>query len=114
MKNLNFKEENPPLNMIPERCCCPLECKILEELARLNSVIREAHADEMGTIEWLDSYQVAQMLHVSIRTVTNMRTSGLLNYSRFGRKYFYLKSDIEAILKNNYVLNKIGYFNQKK
>ena len=113
MKNNTIPEENPQLNMIPERCCCPLHCKILEAIEEIRIEVRQKYANEMGQEEWLDSLEVSQLLHVSIRTITNMRNNGLLKYSQFGRKYYYLKSDIMEILKDNYMLNKIGYFKQK-
>lgn len=61
----------------------------------------------------LDAQQVMQALHISPRTLQTLRTNGIMPYTRIGNKIYYLKQDIETILSNNYIRNKIkGYGNK--
>ena len=61
----------------------------------------------------LDSQQLMQALHISPRTLQTLRTNGIMPYTRIGNKIYYLKQDIETILSNNYIRNKIkGYGNK--
>ena len=52
--------------------------------------------------DWLDSQDVMQKLHVSVRTLQSWRTNGLLPYSRINNKIYYRKSDILALLNKFY------------
>ncbi|MBU3928564.1 MAG: helix-turn-helix domain-containing protein [Bacteroidetes bacterium] len=51
---------------------------------------------------WLDGQDVMQMLHISKRTLQNLRDSKTLPFSRVNGKFFYKLSDIESILESNY------------
>ena len=59
--------------------------------------------------DWLDNYDVMGMLRVSFRTLQTLRTSGLIPYSRFGRKVYYRKADIQKLLADNYKMNTIRF-----
>ncbi len=52
--------------------------------------------------DWIDSQDVMQKLHVSVRTLQSWRTNGLLPYSRINNKIYYRKSDILALLNKYY------------
>jgi predicted site-specific integrase-resolvase len=52
--------------------------------------------------DWVDSQDVMQKFHISVRTLQNWRTNGLLPYSRLSGKIYYRKSDILAVLQKNY------------
>ena len=52
--------------------------------------------------DWVDSQDVMQKFHISVRTLQNWRTNRLLPYSRIRGKIYYRKSDILLILQNNY------------
>ncbi|WP_332457676.1 helix-turn-helix domain-containing protein [Petrimonas sp.] len=52
--------------------------------------------------DWVDSQDVMQKLHISVRTLQYWRTNRLLPYSRIRGKIYYRKSDILTILQNNY------------
>jgi predicted site-specific integrase-resolvase len=52
--------------------------------------------------DWIDSQDVMQKLHVSVRTLQSWRTNGLLPYSRINNKIYYRKSDILALLNKFY------------
>ena len=55
----------------------------------------------------LDGQDIMQMLHVSPRTLQTLRRNGTIPYTRIGRKIYYLREDIERILRNNYIMTKI-------
>ena len=52
--------------------------------------------------DWVDSQDVMQKLHISVRTLQYWRTNQLLPYSRIRGKIYYRKSDILTILQKNY------------
>lgn len=55
----------------------------------------------------LDGQDIMQMLHVSPRTLQTLRSNGTIPYTRIGRKIYYLREDIQRILRNNYIMTKI-------
>jgi len=54
--------------------------------------------------DWLDGQDVMLTLHISERTLYNYRQQGLLPYTRFAGKIYYRRSDLEALLDQNYSL----------
>ncbi len=52
----------------------------------------------------LDGQDVMMRLHISQRTLQTLRSNGTLPFTHIGRKIYYLRSDIERILKDNYVM----------
>ncbi len=58
--------------------------------------------------DWIDGQEVMQKLHISPRTLQTLRTNGTIPYTRIGHKLYYLKQDIERILRNNYVMFNIN------
>ena len=54
--------------------------------------------------DWLDSYDVTTLLHISSRTLHTLRTNGTLPYSQLGRKIYHKRSDIQRILNDNYIM----------
>ena len=63
--------------------------------------------------DWLDGQDVIQSLHICKRTLHTMRKNGTLPYSRFGRKLFYKRSDIQRILQDNYIMFELRNKNKK-
>lgn len=57
--------------------------------------------------DWIDAFDVMDLLHISRRTLHSLQTGGILPYSRIRRKLYYKRSDIERILHNNYVMYKL-------
>ena len=57
--------------------------------------------------ELLDGQDIMQLLHISPRTLQTLRSNGTIPYTRIGRKIYYLREDIERILRNNYIMTKI-------
>lgn len=56
----------------------------------------------------LDNQDVMQMLRISPRTLQTLRSNGTLAYTRIRNKIYYIKSDVEQILRNNYVMYKLS------
>lgn len=56
---------------------------------------------------WVDGQEVMNALHVSTRTLQNLRDTGVLGYTCFGKKYLYRRQEIENLLQNNYVMYKL-------
>lgn len=48
--------------------------------------------------EWLKSNEVRQLLKISSGTLQTLRINGTLNYSKFGRTYYYKQGDILKVL----------------
>ena len=57
--------------------------------------------------DWIDGQEVMQKLKISPRTLQTLRSNGTIPYTRIGHKLYYLKQDIERILRNNYVMYNI-------
>jgi len=53
--------------------------------------------------DWFDNQGVMQILHISSRTLQNLRSNGSLPYSRIGNKIYYLRQDIIKILSTHYI-----------
>ena len=52
--------------------------------------------------DWIDNQIVMQRLHISLRTLQTLRTNGTLPYTRVNGKIYYLRKDVEALLRKNY------------
>ena len=57
--------------------------------------------------DWIDGQEVMQKLKISPRTLQTLRSNGTIPYTRIGHKLYYLKQDIERLLRNNYVMYNI-------
>ena len=57
---------------------------------------------------WVDGQEVMAALHISQRTLQNLRDNGTLGYTTLGKKYFYRIREIDDLLQNNYVMYKLS------
>lgn len=57
--------------------------------------------------DWIDGQEVMMKLHISPRTLQTLRSNGTIPYTKIGHKIWYLKSDIERILRTNYIMFKL-------
>ena len=57
--------------------------------------------------DWIDGQEVMQKLKISPRTLQTLRSNGTIPFTRIGHNLYYLKQDIERILRNNYVMYNI-------
>ena len=56
--------------------------------------------------EWIDSQQAMTILKIKKRALQNLRDKGLLPFSTVHGKLYYKISDVEELLKSNYVTRK--------
>lgn len=52
--------------------------------------------------DWIDNQIVMQRLHISLRTLQTLRSNGTLPYTRVNGKIYYLRQDVEKLLRQNY------------
>lgn len=64
--------------------------------------------------DWIDAQDVMHCLHISPRTLQTLRTNGTLPFSRIGNKIYYLRQDVERILRDNYTMYKIRNYGTDK
>lgn len=76
-----------------------------EDLQKLRAQLLEdikahfsGHKPEMT--EWLKSAQVRKMLSISPGTLQTLRVNGTLKHTKIGGSFYYLQSDIDALLKS--------------
>ncbi len=53
--------------------------------------------------DWLDGENVCRLLKISKKTLESYRSKHILQYSKFLKKCYYKKSDIQALLDKNYI-----------
>ena len=53
---------------------------------------------------WVDGQEVMRALHISRRTLQTLRDNGTLGHTTLGGKFYYRIEEIDALLKNNYVM----------
>ena len=56
--------------------------------------------------DWLDGWQLMRRLGISQRTLQDWRSKKKINYSQIGRKFYYRKTDVEAMLDEGYKAEK--------
>lgn len=78
--------------------------KDIKELKELIKVRLKSQSDFFAEL-WLDNQDVSIALHLSKRTLQNLRDNGILPYSRIQNKFYYKVSDILALLDSNYYRN---------
>lgn len=54
--------------------------------------------------DWIDGQVVMQKLHISARTLQTLRSNGTIPYTKIGHKIWYLKRDLERVLRDNYIM----------
>ncbi|MCC8174165.1 MAG: helix-turn-helix domain-containing protein [Odoribacter sp.] len=58
----------------------------------------------MGSERYLNGEEVMKKLSICPRTLQNLRDTRQIPYTIFGHKILYPESEIDAILKSNYML----------
>lgn len=74
--------------------------KIAEFITKNEHKLQEGDSDNDV---WLDSQEVADMLHISTRTLQRLRSEGLIEYSVFRRKCLYKLSEIERKVREKVI-----------
>jgi hypothetical protein len=78
------------------------ELHTLKEFIHWNSKKFSDHLSE----EWIDSQQVMTVLKIKKRALQNLRDMSLLPFSTIHGKLYYKVSDVEELLKSNYMTKK--------
>jgi hypothetical protein len=55
--------------------------------------------------QWLKSAQVREMLSISPGTLQTLRVNGTLKHTKIGGSFYYLQSNIDALLKSGKTTN---------
>lgn len=63
--------------------------------------LRESIEKNKTSKEWLDNFDVKQLLNISDRTLVKYRTKKFLPFSKIGAKIYYRLEDINNLLLNN-------------
>ena len=75
-----------------------------EEFASKESEGIQNLSKDANLEDWIDGQEVMMKLRISPRTLQTLRSNGTIPFTRIGHKLYYLKQDIERILRNNYVM----------
>ena len=62
---------------------------------------RELCGKERGSEKWLGNAEVCKLMQISARTLQTYRDSGILQYTKIGRKCFYRTSDVQQIINQS-------------
>lgn len=63
--------------------------------------------------DWLDGNEVKKLLKISERTLQTLRSNGTLAYSKVSGKLYYRRQDLQKVLANNYLINKVDEDNER-
>ena len=55
----------------------------------------------IGTKQYYSKVELSEELGVSIRTIDNWIASGLISYSKIGRRVIFSRSDLEDFMQRN-------------
>ena len=69
----------------------------MDFLEEMKTVIGQRKQNE--TSDWLRSASVRKMLNISPGTLQNLRINGTLRFRKIGGTMFYIKTEIEKLLK---------------
>ena len=78
-----------------------------EEFADKDSECIQNLSKDASLEDWIDGQEVMIKLRISPRTLQTLRSNGTIPFTKIGHKLYYLKQDIERILRNNYVMHNI-------
>jgi hypothetical protein len=81
--------------------------KILEEMRIIKRELTLINSDTIEKIksEWVDSQDVMMCLHISKRTLQNLRDNKTIPFSKINGKFYYKTADLKALLDSNYTHN---------
>lgn len=86
--------------------------KEIEELMRRQQpstrqarVLTVERPDWTPPVEWLDTAETCQLLKITPRTLRRWTRQGLFHPTLIGQKYYYLRDEIENVLRRNAILD---------
>lgn len=78
---------------------------LFERINELLDLIKEAFVNNSPTLNgerYLTNNDVANMLHISLRTLQDWRDNGRIAYIQISGKVLYKESDVRRLLDENY------------
>ena len=105
------------LGRIFRKCPC-VQAELIRQRRLSLDDLTDDEIDKLGHYafleDWIDAQDVMHFLHISPRTLQTLRTNGTLPFSRIGNKIYYLRQDVERILRDNYTMYKIRNYGTDK
>ena len=77
--------------------------ELREDVKKILTLLAAATASEKQQNEVLDNADLMQLLHVSRRTLSTWRETGVITYSQVGSKIYYSKEDVNRFLEKHRV-----------
>jgi hypothetical protein len=74
----------------------------LDDMLKCIREILKNRTPHLNGEKFLTNRDVCRMLNISVRTLQEWKTSGIIPYIQLKRKILYRQSDIDKILKDNY------------
>ena len=81
--------------------------KLAKEAVSVDGVVDISEIARTPLEDWIDNYDVMEMLHISKRTLQTLRSNGKVRFSKIGRKIYYRRQDIQNMLAENYTMFEI-------
>lgn len=81
-----------------------------EQMKKLDIIINRLNSQQDNNALFLDNNQFIKLMNISKRTAQQWRDTNTIAYSQIGNKIFYQISDIQDLLKANYIKAKKGVF----
>lgn len=72
------------------------------EMDKIKILLLEKRTYQTIQKEWFDGQEVMQYLHISKRTLQNLRSAEILPYSHIKGKFYYKVADVQTLLESNY------------
>ena len=92
--------------------------KLAKDAGCVDGVVDISEIARTPLEDWIDNYDVMEMLHISKRTLQTLRSNGKVRFSKIGRKIYYRRQDIQNMLAENYTMfeihNEYGKKREKK
>jgi hypothetical protein len=71
--------------------------QILDELIQTNKLLQESNSAN-NINQWVDTYDLANKLHISKQTIYRLRKNGLLKSSKIKGKIYYNLIEVDKML----------------
>ena len=98
-------DKSNPMSKVLRACPC-IQAELIEQgklsLDELTDNEVNALSEHSFLEDWIDNQIVMQQLHISLRTLQTLRSNGTLPYTRVNGKIYYLRKDVEKMLRQNY------------
>lgn len=63
--------------------------------------MKQSIIDNSSLKFWMDSSEAANYLRISVKTLMNLSSNGVVPFYKFGRRNRYLKEELDQILLQN-------------